>query len=318
MNLSGRTVLSTSIGKTKALILQFHEALAAFTLRATLRGLLKPVFSPRWPFPMQRKWLELLSSIGRLPPNIENHSVNIGGVASEIYQGNQLTDSPHGTLLYLHGGGYCVGSPRTYKSLTSWLASKSGMPVVVPDYRLAPEHPFPAALDDVISVYNELCANGPVLLVGDSAGGGLALSLALEMRDGGGSMPLGMVLMSPWVDLRPDHQPYSVPGEAMLSPQWMRLCAARYAGGRTSEVSISPLLGDLRELPPALIQCGSDDMLCDQSRSLHMELVKAGVDSTLEVELDRWHVYQIHAGQLPSADDAISRIALFLLKQLST
>ena len=183
--------------------------------------------------------------------------------------------------------------------------------MVVPDYRLAPEHPFPAALEDAWAVYDALSARGPVLLAGDSAGGGLALALTLQLRDRGRKPPLGLVLLSPWVDLRAAQQPPPVPGEAMLSADWMQACAAHYSAGAVDDPRVSPLLADLRGLPPVLLQCGTDELLCVQARALDAALRVAGVDSTLEVAEGRWHVYQLHAGQLPSADAAVGRIAAF-------
>ena len=284
----------------------------AFALRNTLRLLLKPIFSPRVSISIQRKWLAALSTIGRLPAGIKHESIQLGGVDSTALRLKRPASNPRGTLLYLHGGGYCVGSPRTHRALTSWLAKESGIPVVVPNYRLAPEHPFPAALNDVLAVYDQLTAQGPVFVAGDSAGGGLALSTAIGVRNSGRPLPVRMALISPWVDLRPCCQPPSIPGEVMLSTDWMQSCAYHYAGVETDNVHASPLLADLRDLPPTLIQCGSDDMLCDQARSLHTALLTAGTNSVLEVEPNLWHVYQIHAGQLSNADRAVSRIARFL------
>lgn len=289
-----------------------HESLIAFALRNTLRFLLKPVFSPRVSISIQRNWLAVLSTIGRLPAGIMRDTIQLGGVDSTVLRLKRRATSSRGTLLYLHGGGYCVGSPRTHGALTAWLAKESGMSVVVPNYRLAPEHPFPAALNDVLAVYDQLTAQGPVFLAGDSAGGGLALSMAIGVRYSGRPAPVRMALISPWVDLRPSQQPRSIPSEAVLSTDWMQACAYHYAGVEADDVHASPLLSDLRDLPPILIQCGSDDMLCDQARSLHAALLAAGIESVLEVGPNLWHVYQIHAGQLPSADRAVSRIARFL------
>lgn len=296
--------------------MSFSETIAAFALRTTLRGLLKPALSPRWPVPRQRAWLEKLSGIGRMPRGVVRHQAALAGVPADRWQDERATPCRAGTVLFLHGGAYCVGSPRTHRALAAWLARDSGLPVVVPDYRLAPEHPFPAALDDALAVYDALAADGPVLIAGDSAGGGLALALATQVRDSGRTAPAGLALLSPWVDLRPAHQPPPVPGEAMLGAAWMQACAAHYAGTATDDPRVSPLLADLRGLPPVLIQCGTDELLCDQSRALHAALQAAGVDSTLEVEPKRWHVYQLHAGQLPGANAAVSRIARFALKAL--
>ena len=293
--------------------MSFREPFMAFVLRNTLRALLRPALSPRWPVLRQRAWLEALSGIGRLPPGIVRCDDAVAGVAAERWQDASATPARAGTLLFLHGGAYCVGSPRTHRALAAWLARDCGLPVLVPDYRLAPENPFPAALDDALAVYDALAAQGPVMVAGDSAGGGLALALAAQVRDSGRPAPTGLALLSPWVDLRVAAQPSSVPGEAMLYADWMQACAAHYAGVARDDPRVSPLLGDHRGLPPVFIQCGTDELLCDQSRALHAMLQAAGVDSTLEVAPRRWHVYQLHAGQLPSASAAVSRIARFLV-----
>ena len=294
--------------------MSFSEPFMAFMLRNTLRGLLKPALSPRWSVPRQRTWLETLSGIGRLPHGIERHDTMVAGVLADRWQDARATSPGPGTVLFLHGGAYCVGSPRTHRALAAWLARDCGLPVVVPDYRLAPEHPFPAALEDALAVYDALAALGPVIVAGDSAGGGLALVLATQVRDSGRTVPTALVLLSPWVDLRAAHQPPPVPGEAMLSADWMQACAAHYAGAVRDDPRVSPLLAEHHGLPPVLIQCGTDELLCEQSRALHAALLAAGVESTLDVAAQRWHVYQLHAGQLPSANAAVSRIARFLVE----
>lgn len=287
------------------------ESAWGLALRITLRCLLRPALSPRISVAAQRAWLERLAAIGVMPRGVVSQALPVGGVPGVRWQDLRAPACRAGSVLFLHGGGYCVGSPRTHRALAAWLARDTGLPVVVPDYRLAPEHPFPAALDDALAAYDRLAAEGPVLVAGDSAGGGLALALAVQLRDSRCPAPAGLVLLSPWVDLRPAHQPPPVPGEAYLSAAWMQACAAHYAGDATDDPRISPLLVDLHGLPPVLIQCGTDELLCAQSRALHAALAQAGVPVTLEVEPGRWHVYQLHAGQLPSANAAVARIAGF-------
>ncbi|PZO08192.1 MAG: hypothetical protein DCF27_09120 [Lysobacteraceae bacterium] len=296
--------------------MSLSEAFIATALRTTLRLLLKPALSPRLTVPRQRAWLERLSGLGRLPPGVVCRDDAVAGVRTECWQDSHARPCRDGAVLFLHGGAYCVGSPRTHRALAAWLARDSGLPVVVPDYRLAPEHPFPAALDDALAVYDALIAQGPVVIAGDSAGGGLALALAVQVRDTGRPAPAGLALLSPWVDLRPEQQPADVPGEAMLSADWMQACAAHYAGSATDDPRVSPLLAELRGLPSVLVQCGTDEALCAQSRAIAKALKDAGVPTTLDVVPDRWHVFQLHAGQLPSANAAVSRIARFVQQSL--
>jgi acetyl esterase/lipase len=314
------------------------EALLAAILRWTLQRLLKPVFSPRFSMPFQRRWLAGLSRISIVSRGVRITPATVGGVPGEW---SRRTDAPplrRGTLLYLHGGAYCVGSPATHRALTSRLARVTGLPVFAADYRLAPEHPFPAGLDDALAAYRALQADGPVILAGDSAGGGLALATALALRDARQAVdqaPAALVLLSPWVDLeRPDPAPPEPPGEAMLSWGWTSACAAHYAGGAaaagvrapatadaptTDKVAplanpgISPLRADLRGQPPVLIQAGTDELLHGQALALHGALQAAGVDVRCEITPRRWHVFQLHANALPSANAAIDRVAGFVL-----
>jgi cation diffusion facilitator CzcD-associated flavoprotein CzcO/acetyl esterase/lipase len=296
--------------------MSLNEALTASALRTTLRLLLKPALSPRWTVPRQRAWLEKLSGLARLPRGVVCRDDAVAGLRAQRWQDSRGRPCRAGSVLFLHGGAYCVGSPRTHRALAAWLARDSGLPVVVPDYRLAPEHPFPAALDDALAAYDALIAQGPVLIAGDSAGGGLALALAVQVRDTGRPAPAGLALLSPWVDLRPGQQPADVPGEAMLSADWMQACARHYAGTATDDPRVSPLLADLRGLPPVLVQCGTDELLQGQSRALADALTAAGVQATLDEVPHRWHVFQLHAGQLPSANAAVSRIARFAQQSL--
>ena len=203
------------------------DALLAVVLRWTLRLLLKPVFSPRFSIAFQRRWLAGLARIALPTRGIAIEAGRAGGVPGEWCR-RRVGASRPGSVLYLHGGAYCVGSPVTHRALTSRLARVLGLPVFAADYRLAPEHPFPAGLDDALAAYRALRADGPVILAGDSAGGGLALATALALRDAGEPAPAALVLFSPWVDLAMDEPlPPEPRGEAMLSWAWAGACAGR-------------------------------------------------------------------------------------------
>jgi acetyl esterase/lipase len=222
-------------------------------------------------------------------------------------------------LLYLHGGAYCLGSPATHRALTARLAQASGLRVLSLDYRLAPEHPFPAALQDATAACLALQAQGPVVLAGDSAGGGLALATALTLRDLGHALPAAILLLAPWVDLTAT-APVAMPaGEVMLSLPWAQACATHYLSGDDADTGLaSPLHQPLQGLPPTLIQVGTDDMLCTQAIALHHALEQAGVSSRCEVTAHRWHVFQMHADVLPSAQEAIARLAQFAKTQVAS
>src|SRR5258708_12415216 len=132
------------------------------------------------------------------------------------------------TILYLHGGGYCIGSPKTHRALTSHLADAAGLAVFAANYRLAPEHPFPAALEDALACFQGLRATGPVIIAGDSAGAGLALATALAVRQQQIAAPAGLVLFSPWTALSPAPIPDDAPRAAILPAHWLRPCATPY------------------------------------------------------------------------------------------
>lgn len=309
------------------------EAWRAALIRTSLKWLLKPAFSPRVPIGVQRRWLLALSRSTRMPPGVTVEAGTLGGVPGTWSRSTQAPGHPPGVVLYLHGGAYCIGSAATHRALTARLARVTGLPVFSLDYRLAPEHRHPAALDDALAACRALArgdgdgdgdgnCNGarPFVLAGDSAGGGLALSTALALRDSGGPTPAALVLLSPWVDLVLHDAPVAEPpGEAMLSVDWAAACAAHYLGTATpaDDPQVSPLRADLRGLPPTLIQAGTDELLHAQALQLDAALQTAAVDVRCEVTTGRWHVFQTHAGILRSADEALDRIAQFVLPPLA-
>ena len=304
------------------------EALLAPLLRGTLKALLKPAFSPRWSIAAQRRWLGVMVRLNLPPRGVRITPDRVGGTAGVPgeWVRPQAGTPRRGTVLYLHGGAYCVGSPATHRGITGALARGTGMAVFALDYRLAPEHPFPAALHDALAAVRALRTQGPVVLAGDSAGAGLALATALALRDAAepadvgdthNAAPAALLLMAPWVDATLAQLPPPTPGEAMLSRAWVAACAQHYlAGADAAQPGVSPLLGDLQGLPPVLIQVGTDDLLHDESLRLHDALQAAGGAVRCEVTAGRWHVFQSHAGALPSADAALARAANFICKEV--
>jgi cation diffusion facilitator CzcD-associated flavoprotein CzcO/acetyl esterase/lipase len=301
------------------------EELLAALLRASLRLLLKPVFSPRFSIGFQRRWLRAMSRSTLIPKGVTIEAGTVGGVPGEWLRSTRAPGAPPGVVLYLHGGAFCVGSPATHRALTARLALVTGLPVFSLDYRLAPEHRYPAALDDALAAFHALSTEGEaqgrlVILAGDSAGGGLALSTALALRDRGSPRPAALVLLSPWVDLAMRDAPAAEPpGEAMLSLAWAAACAAHYLGDTTlaDAALVSPLFADLHGLPPTLIQAGTDELLHGQAMQLEAALQAAGVETRCEVTAGRWHVFQTHGGVLRSSDEAIERIARFVMPALA-
>ncbi len=220
-------------------------------------------------------------------------------------------------MLYLHGGAYCVGSPATHRAITSHLARRTSTRVFVADYRLAPEHPFPGAVEDAVDAYLALLRDGDsaqrIAIIGDSAGGGLALATALRLRTLGEPLPAALVLFSPWVDLGNPDRGVVPAGEVMVSPAWTAECARLYlAGCDSSDPLASPIRGDLHGLPPTLVQVGQDEWLLSDSRRLRAALATAGVPVELQEYPRRWHVFQANAGVLADANRALESVARFL------
>jgi acetyl esterase/lipase len=204
--------------------------------------------------------------------------------------------------------------------LTGNLALATQARIFVADYRLAPEHPFPAALEDAVAAYEGLLADGhgpaDLVIAGDSAGGGLTAATALRLRETGRPLPSALVLFSPWADLSLAELGPEPPGEPMITRPWVAECAGYYLSGHDPRDGLaSPVFAELGGLPPTLIQVGSDEVLLPDSQRLHAGLVEAGVDSTLTVYPGRWHVFQTHAGVLADADRALAEVSRFLSRR---
>ncbi len=258
-------------------------------------------------------------ALGRLypvPDDVLVSDVNAGGVPAH-WLAAPGADAGR-VLLFLHGGGYELGSLRSDGELAARLGRASGMRVLFPEYRLAPEHPFPAAIDDVLAAWRWLRTAGlsarSIAVAGDSAGGGLAVALLVAARDAGEALPAAAVLMSPTVDLtssgasmteRADQDPLSTP--AML-----RQFAAGYLAGADPKTPLaSPLFAALSGLPPLLVQVGTADLLLSDSERLAAAAAESGVDVTLEIGDGLTHVYQLLLGT-PEAAEATERIGKFL------
>ena len=298
-----------------------REAVIAAGLRRVLKLAVKPRFSPKVPIAAQRARLAALVPLNRLPDGVRVETAALGGVPGEWLHPPQPPVKA-GHVLYLHGGAFCVGSPATHRALTAKLARDLGQPVFVPDYRLAPEHPFPAALDDALAAYRALAvegpaAGGPVIVAGDSAGAALVLLLAQALRDRGLHAPAALLLLSPLADLTLSGLPGTTPGEALLSLPWVAACIDHFRGVLDNDdPRVSPLHADLRGLPPTLVQWGTDELFAPGCATLVERLRLAGVTVQADVTPGRWHVFPLHAGTLPSADAAIARMARFALPHL--
>jgi acetyl esterase/lipase len=299
-----------------------RAGLAETFLRLAMRIGLRPVLSPSVPIPWQRRWLRLVARLNRPNGRVDIASGAVGGIKGEWVRMRGAAAPAHkrAAVLYLHGGAYCVGSPATHRAVTANLARATELPVFAVDYRLAPEHPFPAALEDCIAAYRALIESRPVVIAGDSAGAGLSLATALAAQRQQLRAAAALVLFSPWVDLTMSVSPKTAArSDALLSAGWLRACAHHYLGSTDATAPLaSPLYGDLRGLPPALIQTGADELLRCDARRLHEALRDAGVAVRCEVVPGCWHDFQLLAGLLPSADAAIERAAKFIVLNLGS
>ena len=226
-------------------------------------------------------------------------------------------------ILYLHGGGYCMGSPSSHRRLVAALSTAAKARVLSLDYRLAPEHPYPAAVDDAVAAYRWLLAQGVpatrVAISGDSAGGGLTLATLLALRDAGDPLPAAGVPLSAWTDMEGtgDTMKTKAGVDRMIQPDRLKETADWYANGADMhQPHMSPLHGDYSGIPPLLMQVGGAEVLLDDSARVADRAKSAGVDVTLEVWDEMPHVFQAFTGLLPEADQAIAVIGEFVRKQI--
>lgn len=229
------------------------------------------------------------------------------------------TDRP--LILYFHGGGWVLGWYHTHRMLTARIAQAAGMPLLAVDYRLAPEHPFPAALDDCLAAYRWLLAEGwppsRVLFAGDSAGGNLVVAAMLALRKAGEPLPAGGACLSPMTDLLMTGESFHARTDALLTEEFVAFASACYlAGTDPRSPLVSPLYADLAGLPPLLIHAGGDEILLSDCTRLAEAARKAGVEVELEVWPGMWHVWHSFAPFLPEAKEAIDQVADFAKRRV--
>lgn len=254
--------------------------------------------------------------------------IDENGVRGEWLETNDssaaaATAAAGGTIFYIHGGGFVSCSARTHRPVTATLARLTGFRVFSLKYSLAPEDPFPAALDDAAAAYEWLLAQNiapsKIALAGDSAGGGLVLSLLLRLRDGGGRpLPACAACFSPWTDLTGTSESLGANGDRdnMFLPENISEFAAAYIGEESPNNSyVSPVFGDFRGLPPILFHVGSTEILLDDSYRIHRKIQAAGGASELEVFDDVFHAWQMAAGIVPEAGVSLGKAAAFIRRR---
>ena len=270
-----------------------------------------------------RKWLEQLTSLVKGPKDVDLEHIEINGMAA-VWISSPEVDS-NKVVLYLHGGGYILGSLNSHKDIAMRIGRAAKARVLLVDYRLAPEDPFPAAVEDAVKSYKWLIENqnivpNKIVIAGDSAGGGLTLVTLIKLRDDNISLPAAGVCLSPWTDVALTSE--SLIRNAKVDP-FLKLydlvfMADLYVGDNDPKNPyISPLYADLHDLPPILIQVGTAESIEDDSVRFAEKAKKAGVDVKLEVFDDMIHGFQAFSSWAPEGQDAIDKIGVYIQEKLS-
>jgi monoterpene epsilon-lactone hydrolase len=270
----------------------------------------------------QREGFEVIAKLFPVAPDVRREPVNAGGVKAEWLEAPGAAGNR--TVLYLHGGGYVMGSLDTHRQLAARISRAANARCLSVDYRLAPEHPFPAAVEDATAAYRWLLGidmePSRVVIAGDSAGGGLTVATLLALREAGAPLPAGAVCLSPWVDLEGIGESATTKADVdpIIDTGLLIEMGRLYLGGADPRTPLAaPLYADLHGLPPLLIQVGTAEALLDDSTRLAERARAAGVDVTLDPWEDMIHVWQFFAEMLPEGQEAIDRIGEFARKRLS-
>ena len=268
-----------------------------------------------------RAGMEAFTTAAPLPEGVDFDPVDAGGVPAEWTRGAGGSDDR--VVLYFHGGGYVMGSVATHRGLTAGISRAAGARVLSVDYRLAPEHPYPAAVEDGVAAYRFLreqgVAPGQLAVAGDSAGGGLTIATLLALREAGEPLPACGVCISPWVDLTQGGESMETKADEdpLVGREVLQQMADAYvADGDPRAPTASPCFADLAGLPPLLIQVGTAETLLDDARSLADRAKTSGVDVVLEEWDQMIHVWHAFALLLPEAKQAIDRIGEYLKEKL--
>ena len=260
--------------------------------------------------------------LGEVSKNITVEKINMEGIQAEWLIPFSSSTRSEKVILYLHGGGYVTGSIEDYRMMCGLLANATGVKVLIPEYRLAPEHPFPAALDDALKVYQWLLDQGyssaNMIIAGDSAGGGLSVATVLALKEKSGSLPAAVVCLSPWADLALTGQSHATKAkaEAILNKDVLREWALCYTDeSNLTNPLVSPVHGDFHGFPPLLIQVGSEEILLDDSTLLAEKAKSAGVDVILKIWDGMWHVWQALGDLIPENRKTFEEIGQFVQSQ---
>ncbi len=273
-------------------------------------------------FPESRAMFEQMTAAFPLPPGVTSTPVDAGGIRAEWITTPGANDEQ--TIYWLHGGGYCIGSINTHRGLLARISGATRARVLAIDYRLAPEDPFPAAVEDAVAGYLWLLSSGvdpaQIVIGGDSAGGGLTVATLVALKHDAKPLPAAGVCISPWTDLALTGESLATKAEAdqMIKNDGIRRVRDAYVGTFNPNTPlVSPIYAELSGLPPLLIQVGENEVLLDDSTRLAERAEAAGVDVTLEVWPEMIHVWHFFAAMLPEGQQAIDRIGEWVRQRLA-
>lgn len=270
----------------------------------------------------QRARMDSLATYFPLADGTESQPATVGGIKGEWVAARRARRDA--AVLYLHGGGYVTGSPASHRHLLGAISEMTGLAAFGADYRLAPENPFPAAVDDAVAAYKGLLDSGipaeRIAIMGDSAGGGLTIATLVAARDKGLPMPACAVAISPWADLSQSGESFQTrkARDPMVGSEGLGEMAAAYLGGADAKTPLaSPLYADLKGLPPLLIQVGTEETLYSDTTALKARAEEAGVDVSAESWGGMVHVWHIFHPILPEGRDAVARLASFVKNHIA-
>jgi len=290
-------------------------------VRALLASRQPPPGAPQPSVAERRAAMDAFGEMGSLPPGCLHEPTTLGGVKAERVIPTSALEGRR--ILYLHGGAYVGGSPKSHRPLVARLAQAARSAAISLDYRLAPEHPYPAAVEDAVEAYRDLLAQGVwperTIIAGDSAGGGLTLAVALKLKDEGLPQPAGLFVISPWADLTQGHSTYKTKAadDPMITRERLNEAAGQYhANTSPKNPLVSPVFGEFAGVAPMLIQVGSEEALLGDSLVIAERAGHSRVEVRLEVWPEMIHVFHAFSGQLSAARKAINAAGAWMDEKL--
>jgi monoterpene epsilon-lactone hydrolase len=291
-----------------------------FFIRLFLRTVTKKNQVAKQPVDVTRERIAKLMSMAKLPQHVRFEKAECDGIKAEWNIPDDV--QTNGVILYLHGGAYVSCSIETHRPLVARIAKAAKTKALSIEYGLAPEHPFPAGLNDAIKVYSWLLNQGydhnKIVIVGDSAGGGLTIATALKLRDLNIALPAAAICMSPWLDLTCSHDSgvRLDKKDLMLSAEAGKIFAGFYAGNDLKNPYVSPYYADLKGLPPLLIHVSDSEIVLDENVGFEKKAKAAGVHIQFEIWKDMTHVWHGYAPILPEAIKAIKKIGSYIQERI--